>query len=31
VIGERDEEVFFLRNLEEEGDGQKKGENDDTT
>jgi hypothetical protein len=29
VIGERNEEVFFLRNLEEKGDGQKKGEDDD--
>jgi hypothetical protein len=30
VIGERNKEVFFFRNLEKKGDAQKKGEDDDT-
>jgi hypothetical protein len=29
TVTERDEKGFFLRDLEEEGDGEKKGEDDD--
>jgi hypothetical protein len=31
MIGHGDEEIFLFRNLEEEGNGEEKGEDDDTT
>ncbi len=30
-IGQRDEKIFFFGNLEEKGDGQKEGQDDDAT